>query len=233
MKGHYTHGLTGTRVYRTWESMKARCYNPNDLKYPQYGGRGIIVCSEWLGKNGAKNFADWAYSNGFDESKLQKQQSIDRIDVNGNYCPENCRFTNAKVQANNKTNTVLIEYNGRTQSLQEWSDELGIKEGTIRWRLKHGHSIEDALCTSVKKMNSTGKRYEEYNGERKTVAEWARFTGISENVLYRRLQRGWSIERALNTPIGLDKWHKNQEQERKAQEIVANIQKNGGSQNEV
>ena len=72
-------------------------------------------------------------------------------------------------------------------------------------------------------MKSTVKRYEEYTGDRKTVAEWARFTGISENVLYRRLQIGWSIERALNTPVGADKWHKNQEQERKAQEIVSKL----------
>lgn len=81
MARHVTHGLTGKRVYKTWESMKARCYNPNDGKYEKYGGRGIRVCEEWLGKDGARNFAKWAYENGFDENKHQKEQSIDRIDV--------------------------------------------------------------------------------------------------------------------------------------------------------
>lgn len=81
MARHVTHGLTGKRVYKTWESMKARCYNPNDGKYEKYGGRGIKVCEEWLGKDGARNFAKWAYENGFDENKHQKEQSIDRIDV--------------------------------------------------------------------------------------------------------------------------------------------------------
>lgn len=142
---HYTHGLTGTRVYKTWESMKARCYNPNDGKYKKYGGRGIKVCDEWLGKDGAKNFAEWAYTNGFDENKHQREQSIDRIDVNGNYEPKNCRFTNAKVQANNRTNTVILEFQGKSQSLQEWADKLGISESTIRWRLNKGYSIEKSI----------------------------------------------------------------------------------------
>ena len=99
MARHVTHGLTGKRVYKTWESMKARCYNPNDGKYEKYGGRGIKVCEEWLGKDGARNFAKWAYENGFDENKHQKEQSIDRIDVNGNYEPNNCWFIANNINA--------------------------------------------------------------------------------------------------------------------------------------
>lgn len=205
---HYTHGLTGTRVYKTWESMKSRCYNPNDSKYEKYGGRGIRVCNEWLGKDGAKNFAKWAYANGFDENKHQKDQSIDRINVNGNYEPNNCRFTNAKIQANNKTNTVFIEYKGKKQSLQEWADELNIKEGTIRWRLNHGYSVEKAFTTKVKTTKNSGKKYLTYNGKTKTVSEWGKSIGIDANILYARLQRGWTIERTLETPVGADKWHK-------------------------
>ena len=205
---HYTHGLTGTRVYKTWESMKARCYNPNDGKYKKYGGRGIKVCDEWLGKDGAKNFAEWAYANGFDENKHQKEQSIDRIDVNGNYEPKNWRFTNAKVQANNRTNTIILEFQGKSQSLQEWADELGISESTIRWRLNKGYSTEKALTTKVRKTVRQGKKYLTHKGNTKTVSEWARYLGIDSKILYTRLKRGWTIEKTLETPVGTDKWHK-------------------------
>lgn len=205
---HYTHGLTGTRIYKTWESMKSRCYNKNDGKYSKYGGRGIRVCDEWLGKHGAKNFAEWAYHNGFDESKKQKEQSIDRIDVNGNYEPGNCRFTNAKVQANNKTNTVFLEYGGKRKSLQELAEETGIKEGTIRWRLNNGYSTERALTEKVRKTKGSGRKYVNYKGIVKTVSEFSRDFGFEPKIIYARLERGWTIERALETPIGFDKWHK-------------------------
>ena len=205
---HKTHGLTGTRVYKTWESMKSRCYNKNDNKYDKYGGRGIKVCDEWLGKNGAKNFAEWAYANGFDENKHQKEQSIDRIDVNGNYEPSNCRFTNAKIQANNRTNTIFIEYKGKTQSLQEWADELKISEATIRWRLSKGYSTERALTDKVKKVSNTKKKYLTYKGKTKTISEWAKYLEISPGILYSRIRRGWTTERTLETPIGADKWYK-------------------------
>lgn len=205
---HYTHGLTGTRVYKTWESMKARCYNPNDGKYKKYGGRGIKVCDEWLGKDGAKNFAEWAYANGFDENKHQREQSIDRIDVNGNYEPKNCRFTNAKVQANNRTNTIILEFQGKSQSLQEWADELGISESTIRWRLNKGYSTEKALSTKVRKTASQRKKYLTYKGNTKIVSEWAKYLGIDSGILYARLKRGWTVEKTLETPVGADKWHK-------------------------
>lgn len=205
---HYTHGLTGTRVYKTWESMKARCYNPNDGKYKKYGGRGIKVCDEWLGKDGAKKFAEWAYANGFDENKHQKEQSIDRIDVNGNYEPKNCRFANAKVQANNRTNTIILEFQGKSQSLQEWADELEISESTIRWRLNKGYSTEKALTTKVRKTARQGKKYLTHKGNTKTVSEWARYLGIDSKILYTRLKRGWTIEKTLETPVGADKWRK-------------------------
>ena len=166
------------------------------------------MCDEWLGKDGAKNFAEWAYANGFDENKHQKEQSIDRIDVNGNYEPKNCRFTNAKVQANNRTNTIILEFQGKSQSLQEWADELGISESTIRWRLNKGYSTEKALTTKVRKTVRQGKKYLTHKGNTKTVSEWARYLGIDSKILYTRLKRGWTIEKTLETPVGTDKWHK-------------------------
>lgn len=143
-KTHSTHMESKSRLYRIWRHIKSRCLNPNVCHYRYYGGRGISICQEWL--NSYEEFAKWALSNGYSEGL-----SIDRIDVNGNYEPSNCRWTNAKVQANNKTNNRLIEYNGESHSLSEWSNILGISRLTISKRIDdYGWSIKRAFETPVR-----------------------------------------------------------------------------------
>jgi hypothetical protein len=95
-----THGMSSSRLYGVWESMKTRCTNPTYPHYKDYGGRGIAVCNEW--SSDFQTFATWALSNGYDESAPKGKCTLDRIDPDGNYCPENCRFADTEVQQNNR-----------------------------------------------------------------------------------------------------------------------------------
>ena len=142
-KGHITHGESKTRLYTTWCNVRDRCKNPNAPEYPRYGGRGISVCEEWLSY---EPFRDWAMSNGY-SSVL----SIDRIDNNGDYSPNNCRWATAKEQANNTRRNRYLELDGVRLSVSEWARRLGINQATLSMRInKYGWSAEKALTTEVK-----------------------------------------------------------------------------------
>lgn len=124
------HGLEKHPLYCTWKNMKKRCNNPNATEYKNYGGRGISVCEEW--SKDFQNFYDWAINNGW-----TKELTIDRIDTNGNYCPENCRWADVKTQMNNMTKNHYIEYNGDTYTLSTLSEHLNIPYNIVRYRLSN------------------------------------------------------------------------------------------------
>lgn len=143
------HGLSGTRIHNVWDSMRQRCTNPKNPGYQNYGGRGIQVCKEW---DDFESFYNWAMAHGYTD-----ELTIDRIDVNGNYCPENCRWTTYKVQANNTRTNTWLECRGERHTVAEWSDLTGIKQSTILVRIKkYGWSIEQALFTPVRGMRRAG-----------------------------------------------------------------------------
>lgn len=141
-KGNITHGMSKTHLYRLYYRMIRRCCNANNDHYHMYGGRGIRICDEWL--NSFETFAEWAYANGYEEGL-----SIDRIDVNGNYEPSNCRWISVKDQSHNKRQSRLYEYNGKVQDVAQWANEYGLKYGTLLDRLNRGWSIEEALTKEI------------------------------------------------------------------------------------
>ena len=142
-KRNYKHGLGRTRLCHIWGDMKRRCYNKSHKDYKDYGGRGIIICDNWL--NDFCSFYNWAMANGY-KDKL----SIDRIDVNGNYEPSNCRWVTIEEQARNKRNSFFITYKGKTKCLSEWSREVGMGIGTLKYRLKRGWSVDKVFTTAVR-----------------------------------------------------------------------------------
>ena len=127
----FIHGLRHTRLYSTWCRIKRKCYNPNDDHYKYYGARGIKVCDEWL--NNPKAFYNWSMENGY-----QNNLTIDRIDVNGNYEPNNCRWVDMSTQVRNRRNTIYLTYKGETKPLMEWCEILHLKYGTIKRRYYKG-----------------------------------------------------------------------------------------------
>jgi len=136
------HSMARTRMYNVWGGMIARCGNPNSKDYRNYGGRGIKVCDDW--KDFCK-FHEWAIANGYEDNL-----SIDRINVNGNYEPNNCRWIPLREQNANKRNNVLVEYKGETHCLREWSKILGKPYVTLHRRIrKHGWSIDKAFETPI------------------------------------------------------------------------------------
>jgi hypothetical protein len=144
---HRIHGDANTRLYKVWKNMRRRCYGSDASSNKWYKDRGIKICEEW---NDYRLFRLWALANGYDENAEFMQCTLDRIDTNGDYCPENCRWVSCKVQANNKTNNRLVEWNGDIHTLSEWSDIVGIPFNIIASRYySYGWTIEDALSVPV------------------------------------------------------------------------------------
>lgn len=182
---HRTHGLTGTRPYRAWQNMKKRCDNPTNKSFKNYGGRGIKYCDKWETFEGFWEDMQEGYADNL---------TLDRIDVQGNYSKENCRWAGKLIQANNTTTNHLITYDGETMSQADFARKYGVDYELFRHRMKKGWSVEEAM-KPVEKEEIT------YNGETKRVSEWAEERGMTYHQLKKRLMRGWSIEKALNQPL--------------------------------
>ena len=178
---HPTHGDTGTRLHHLWINMRWRCRS--DPRYCNTVGRR--VCSEWEHYD---VFKDWALANGYDDSK-----SIDRIDNDGPYAPWNCRWADAKVQANNTRANHKLTANGKTQNVTEWANELGVPAPTLFSRIRTGATDDEIVNTPFIKH----AKDIEYRGEVHSISEWGRILEIRAGTISARLRSGWPVELAL------------------------------------
>lgn len=139
-----THGKTKTKEFNVWTRMIGRCYNEKDKDFKHYGGRGIVVCDRWR-----LSFSDFLEDMGLCNRGL----TIERMDVNGNYSPDNCKWATVIEQANNKRSSVFLLLNGKRLTVTQWSRELNLRADLIFDRLRRGWSHVDALTIPVKRIN--------------------------------------------------------------------------------
>ena len=153
------HGLVKHPLYCTWVNIKNRCLNRTKKQYDNYGGRGITVCNEW--KENFTIFYDWCIKNNW-----RWGLTVDRIDVNGNYCPENCKLSTDKEQSRNKRNTIYVDYMGNSIPLIDYCELLGVDYSTVRNRIKkYNWSLEKAVNTErrIDKISRLYKYEPEYS----------------------------------------------------------------------
>lgn len=189
--GHVIGGKP-TRIYRIWEGMRDRCNNPNNPRYSRYGGRGIKVCKRW---DVFENFlADMV-------EVPSHRHSIDRIDNDGDYSPENCRWATDHQQSRNHSRNRFFTHDGKTMCLKDWAMHVGVNVNTLRQRLERGITFADAI-KPTDSVPTKNKRLITFNGKTQSLSAWAREIGIKPVSLYNRLQRGWPLEKALhNGPV--------------------------------
>lgn len=185
---------SSSREYYVWAAMKQRCDNPKNKAFENYGGRGIAVCKRW-----ARSFANFIADMG---PKPTPEHSLERENNNGNYEPSNCYWATRSEQSRNRRSNIQITIDGKTQCLQDWCNEYGINRKTVLSRIESQRwDIERA----IKEPPNTTIRHNSkmlcLNGVTKSLPQWSRLTGMSQNVIKARLFRGWSVEKSLTEPV--------------------------------
>lgn len=148
-----THGMSKSKLYYIWSDIKQRCYQKNNPAFKFYGGRGIKMCNEWF--KSYERFMKWAEINGYHEGL-----TIERIDVNGDYCPDNCKWIQLSEQAQNRRSNILIDYNGESHCLSEWCNIYKVNYYLVYNRIhKNKWSFERAISepAHVEKRNKKAK----------------------------------------------------------------------------
>lgn len=180
--------ITNKRIFDIWNNMKRRCDNPCDKDSKYYHDKGITYCDEW---NMYEEFETWALNNGYSDNL-----TIDRIDGNLPYCPENCRWITIEEQQRNKSNNAIYEYKGVSKTLSEWAKEFNIPRETLRSRIvKLGYSFEKAISKPYGKQKTNV--FIEYNGKQYTQTEFAVLANCTPQWVYQLKKRGLSAEQIL------------------------------------
>lgn len=178
MKETTQRALNRTPTYQCWLDMKGRCYNKNNQRYHTHGARGITVCEEWR-----KNYQSFLTDMG----EKPDGKTLDRIDNNGNYTPTNCRWATPKEQANNRSTCIYVEYNGKTQTIAQWAEELGLTFSSLIKRLRNW-SLEDAMnpkkrCSVKISEDVKDEILELYKSGNLSQATLANIYGVSQAVI--------------------------------------------------
>lgn len=166
-----------SRLYTLWCSMKQRCFNSNHEHYHRYGGRGVTMCQAW-----ADNFEAFREAVGEPTAGM----TLDRIDNERGYEPNNVRWTSRKEQANNRSTNIVLTWDGKTMTLKQWADHLGWKYGLLASRWKKGLRDADLFAEPKRERN----KVVEYNGKIKTLRKWAEDTGVPYETLHWRHKHG-------------------------------------------
>jgi hypothetical protein len=189
---HWKHGRHKEPEYRSWVAAKARCFNPKNQAYADYGGRGIKVCEEWR-----NNFIAFYREMG----PCPEGMSLDRIDNNRGYEPGNCRWASKFYQVRNTRSTKMLTFNSKTQVVSDWSRELNIPVTTILGRLKRGLPIEHVLKPRLIPLGQRKMRLLTYDGKTQTLYQWSRELGKPWSTIWSRIfEHGWSIAEAFTAP---------------------------------
>lgn len=183
------------RLYKVWQGIRTRCFNANDDGYRNYGGRGITLCKEW--QNNFQKFQDWALDNGY-----ANNLSIDRINNNGNYTQENCRWATQKQQSNNKRTNRLMTAWGETKNIKMWSEDprCNVTYSILKDRVIDSKWDDETMITLP---NQHQYKFEAFN-ELKTLKEWSLDSRCIApyNILRQRIRRQkWNVEISLTTPL--------------------------------
>ena len=172
--------------------MRRRCYEESDEAYKHYGGRGIEVCQEW--KNDFQAFEEWAFLAGYDENKSRSEQSIDRINVDGDYSPDNCRWADCETQNYNRRDTRKIVVNGEAKTLKDLEKEYGVPMTTLRSRYgkykSEEYTFEDLISREKICKPHKNNTFIEVDGVTKRLCDWERETGIGRKTIMNRYKRG-------------------------------------------
>lgn len=150
------------RLYHVWKSMKQRCENPNRPNYVWYGAKGISVCDEW---QNYLTFKKWAYENGYDDKAPKGGCTLDRIDIEKGYNPQNCRWISMADQNRNKSYHRYVEYRGERLTVTQLARKTGMIKETLVYRLNSNWSVEDAVNKPIKKNHCGAKMESEDKNE--------------------------------------------------------------------
>lgn len=185
--------MSKTRLFQRWNNMIRRCHDPQNNAYHNYGGRGITVCDRWR-----ENFANFYADMG---DPPTEKHSLERINNDLGYSPENCRWATPREQSRNTRTNHFLMWNGETKTIVDWSEDsriaaLGIDNLLIANRLKLGWNVEESLTTPP----TIGKLIT-FQGETLSMMDWSRRLGATANVVSKRLRDGWTVEQAITIPL--------------------------------